>query len=210
MAEALCEFERKLLRGGNRKRSNSKRRRLSSSSCCWRIQYQYCMGNFPSPHQIAGLNEDTLNHKCNLGYRASTILKLAQSIVNGSFDLNYLQQLDHVKLRPILMSMTGFGSFVVANIMMCLGFYQDIPVDTETIKHLEQVHEKTGITTKNINGGALSQIYDKFAPFQCLIYWMEHVKYYETKLGKLSELPHSKYHNVATSNFKTCISGKDS
>ncbi|GER31014.1 DNA glycosylase [Striga asiatica] len=205
MAEALCKL------GGNGNGSKRKRLSSSSSSCCWRIQYQYCMGNFPSPQQIAGLHEKKLDDNCKLGYRASIILELARTILNGSFDVDGLQHLDHDKLRPILMRKKGFGPFVVANIMMCLGFYQHIPVDTETIKHLEQVvHGKTGITTTIHGRVVISEIYDKYAPFQCLVYWMERVKYYETKLGKLSDLPHWKYPNATTTNFKTCTSGEDS
>lgn len=124
MAEGLCSLEHKVLCC----RTGKKRKRCD------------CKRNFPSPKEIASLDVDTLNRHCNLGMRASTVLELAQDIQNGNLKLEDVAcPIDSPKSHTRLMNIKGFGSFVVANIMMCVGVYQYIPMDTETVKHLEQV-----------------------------------------------------------------------
>ncbi|KAK4383714.1 hypothetical protein Sango_2749700 [Sesamum angolense] len=199
MAEALCDLQQHCGKKG------SKRKRRSGDG--WKAvedDGRRISRNFPSPKEIACLDEETLNGHCNLGYRASIILDVARNIENGSLNLGDLSDGDASWVRQRLLKIKGFGPFTVANIMMCLGFYQNIPVDTETIKHLEEVHGKTGLSTKT-QTQVIAEIYDKYDPFQCLAYWMEHVEYYEKRVGKLSELPHSQYRNVTTTNFRFVI-----
>ncbi|PIN01819.1 DNA-(apurinic or apyrimidinic site) lyase [Handroanthus impetiginosus] len=217
MAQALCDLQRKLyptFDGAGKKRKRSEESGI--------------LGNFPSPKEIASLDEKTLNKHCNLGFRASIILEVARNVENGS--LNLAEDCEVELLRQRLMKIKGFGPFTVANIMMCLGVYQEIPVDSETIKHLQQVHGKTNLNKPGSIqlAEAIEQVYGKYAPFQCLVYWMERVEYYEKKLGKLmylltrcrmerveyyekklgklSELPHSQYCNVTTMKLNTCDS----
>nr|POE45959.1 hypothetical protein CFP56_60114 [Quercus suber] len=45
------------------------------------------IGNFPSPIELANLDEGFLASRCNLAYRASHILKLAWDIVEGRIQL---------------------------------------------------------------------------------------------------------------------------
>lgn len=157
MAQALCNLQHKLLTRCGKKGSKRKRCHHHGDQSninidekdCWYIAAQ-CMGHFPSPKEIACLDEETLNRHCNLGYRASIILEFARNIENGSLNLQDFERppaaaydsaaaSTHKLFRDRLMKIKGFGPFTVANIMMCIGFYQEIPVDTETIKHLEQV-----------------------------------------------------------------------
>lgn len=122
MAEALCDVQHKLSCAKNGK----KRKRCD------------CKGNFPSAREIALLDVESLRRECRLGLRASTILELAQNIENGTLQLEDFTTHASTSYNTLI-KIKGFGSFVAANVMMCLGFYQHIPIDTETIKHLEQV-----------------------------------------------------------------------
>ncbi|KAM7473100.1 hypothetical protein LguiB_020343 [Lonicera macranthoides] len=70
-----------------------------------------------------------------------------------------------------------------------------VPVDSETMRHLRQVRG-IEIHKKKTDKAIVEQIYDKYAPFQCLAYWFELVEYYESKFGKLSELPRSSYSKI--------------
>ena len=53
----------------------------------------YGNGSFPTAHELAapGVDADTLKAKCNVGYRAPWIYELAQSVVDGSLDLVWLE-----------------------------------------------------------------------------------------------------------------------
>ncbi|KAL0420220.1 UNVERIFIED_CONTAM: hypothetical protein Slati_3044900 [Sesamum latifolium] len=200
MAKALCDLQQHCGKKGTKR----KRRRSGDGSKGVEDDGGRMSRNFPTPKEIAHLDEETLNRHCNLGYRAAIILDVARNIENGSLNLEDFESDDASWIRHRLLKIKGFGPFTVANIMMCLGFYQNIPVDTETFKHLEEVHGKTGLSAKT-QTQVIAEIYDKYDPFQCLAYWMEHVEYYEKRVGKLSELPHSQYRNVTTTNFQLVI-----
>lgn len=108
---------------------------------------QNCMGDFPSPTELANLDERFLAKRCNLGYRAGRIIKLAQGIVDGRIQLRELEEacIDGVSLSSYdklfnqLRQIDGFGPFTCANVLMCMGFYHVIPTDSETVRHLKQV-----------------------------------------------------------------------
>jgi hypothetical protein len=104
------------------------------------------VGDFPSPRELANLDESFLRTRCNLGYRASRILKLAQGIVEGRIQLTQLEEAckgaslsSYNMLDDQLKGIDGFGPFTCANVLMCMGFYHVIPTDSETIRHLRQV-----------------------------------------------------------------------
>ncbi|XP_042501053.1 uncharacterized protein LOC122078917 [Macadamia integrifolia] len=173
----------------------------------------YKIGNFPSPSEIAGLDEDFLAKRCNLGYRASRILKLAQNIVAGTLELRELEELcngaspsSYDKVFEQLKEMKGFGPFTCANVLMCMGFYEVIPSDTETIRHLKQVHAIKS-TSRTVQRD-VEKIYGKYAPFQFLAYWSEIWQFYEERFGKLSEMPHSDYQLITAVNMKTKLNIK--
>lgn len=103
-------------------------------------------GNFPSPSELANLDESFLANRCKLGYRASYIIKLARAIVEGKIQLRQLEELSegaslsiYTQLDDQLKQIKGFGPFTRANVLMCMGYYHVIPTDSETIRHLKQV-----------------------------------------------------------------------
>ncbi|KAK6160542.1 hypothetical protein DH2020_003923 [Rehmannia glutinosa] len=95
---------------------------------------------FRSPTLFEDIVKSVLLCYCSLGFRASIIIQVAQSIENGSLNLEDFERPDSSPqfIRQRLIKIKGFGPFTIANIFMCIGFYHQIPVDTETIKHLEQ------------------------------------------------------------------------
>lgn len=104
------------------------------------------IGNFPSPKELADVDESLLARRCNLGYRASRILKLALLVAEGGIQLGELEEAcrgptlsSYDKLAEQLKEIDGFGPFTCANVLMCMGFYHVIPSDSETIRHLKQV-----------------------------------------------------------------------
>ncbi|XP_022897435.1 uncharacterized protein LOC111411100 [Olea europaea var. sylvestris] len=151
------------------------------------------IGNFPSPRELATLNEELLAKRCHLGYRAGRILKRAREIV----------EVGREKLKVI----DGFGSFTCANVLMCMGFYHVIPTDSETIRHLEQVHAKSSkIRTVQRD---VEVIYGKYAQFQFLAYWSEVWQFYEEWFGKLSEMPPSGYKLITAANMRPKRNGNN-
>ncbi|KAM2196512.1 hypothetical protein ACFX1Q_000024 [Malus domestica] len=211
MARSLCELHTQVCNNNNapakqKQPINLKRKKemLSNTWSPCKLNHQFSddgssFGNFPNAQELAGLDLDTLQN-CStsvLGYRANTILKLAK-IMRLDDELGFQESLNigfndmFQKLKEI----KGFGSFSCANALMCMGYYHKVPTDTETIRHLQQVHGRKDCD-KTSAGKDAEEIYDKYAPFQCLAYLSELLDSYEGKFGKLSELPASSYHIIS-------------
>ncbi|KAK4846613.1 hypothetical protein QYF36_019856 [Acer negundo] len=171
------------------------------------------IGNFPSPRELANLDKNFLAKRCGLGYRAGRILKLAQAIVEGRIQLKQLEEVcneasltSYDKLAEQLSKIDGFGPFTCANVLVCMGFYHVISSDSETKRHLKQVHARKS-TVKTIQMD-VEQIYRKYAPYQFLAYWSELWHSYEQRFGKLSEMPYADYKLIKASNMITNRSRK--
>jgi len=91
---------------------------------------------FPSPAQVASLDEDALRNTIRLGYRAPYVLELARLVSGGALDLEAFKTSDlptH-ELRAQLLAIKGVGGYAAANLLMLLGRYDYLPVDSWAIK----------------------------------------------------------------------------
>lgn len=124
MAGQLCELQAKLGRGPIT--DGKKRKRKGKGEC------DLEGGNFPTAAELCRMSV-LLLQKHFIGYRAVYIIDLAQRVQNGKIDLQKIERaLSFPKIK-------GFGPFTTANLFMCLGLYDRLPIDTETIRHLKQV-----------------------------------------------------------------------
>lgn len=180
------------------------------------LSLEDCIGDFPTPEELANLDEDFLAKRCSLGYRAERIVLLARSIVEGKVCPQNLEEMHKMslpatkelstipstyeRLNNELSTITGFGPFTRANVLMCMGFFHMIPADTETIRHLKQCHKRAS-TMKSVHT-ELDKIYGKYAPFQFLAYWFELWGFYDKQFGKITEMDPSKYGLFTASNLK--------
>uniref|UniRef100_J3MNP5 HhH-GPD domain-containing protein n=1 Tax=Oryza brachyantha TaxID=4533 RepID=J3MNP5_ORYBR len=178
-----------------------------------------CGGDFPIPEELANLDEDFLAKRCNLGYRAKRIVMLARSIVEGKVCLENFEGIckmsepaleglsatpsSYERLNEELSTISGFGPFTRANVLMCMGFFHMIPADTETIRHLKQFHKRKS-TISSIQK-ELNDIYGKYAPFQFLAYWFELWGFYDKQFGKISDMEPINYGLFTASYLKKAI-----
>ena len=91
---------------------------------------------FPSPSQVASADDELLRSDAKLGYRAPYVLELARSVASGAFDLESLKSagLPTPQLRKRLQAIKGVGEYAAANLLMLLGRYDFIPVDSWAFK----------------------------------------------------------------------------
>lgn len=87
---------------------------------------------FPTPGQLAATDEATLRNAARLGYRAPYVLDLARRVAAGVLDLEALRTADlpTPELRKRLLALKGVGPYATANLLMLLGHYDAIPIDT--------------------------------------------------------------------------------
>jgi endonuclease III len=106
------------------------------------------LGNFPSPEELCELDVNFLSKQCGLGYRAQWIWKLAKDVSDGTIDLQALEICSLDEARNMLRQLHGFGPFTCANVLTCMGKYDTIPIDTETVRHIKQVFDVEKSTFK--------------------------------------------------------------
>lgn len=91
---------------------------------------------FPTPTALAAADVETLKTAARLGYRAPYILELAQNVASGAVDLEPLKTTDlpTPQLRKELLKLKGVGGYAAASLLMLLGRYDYLPVDSWAFK----------------------------------------------------------------------------
>ena len=97
------------------------------------------LGNFPSSKELATLTKDYLKKRCKLGYRACHIFELAERAEEGKLKLKLKKTFSYKEIFDKLSKIKGFGPYACATLMMCIGIFEIVPIDTETKRHLQQV-----------------------------------------------------------------------
>ncbi len=95
---------------------------------------------FPTPARLAATDEATLRSSTRLGYRAPYVLELARRVASGELDVEAWKGsgLPTPELRKQLMRVKGVGGYAAANLLMLLGHYDFIPVDSWALKMVSQ------------------------------------------------------------------------
>ncbi len=91
---------------------------------------------FPTPARLAAADIETLRKTARLGYRAPYVLELAQRVASGELDLEGWKTavLPTDKLRQRLLSLKGVGPYAAASLLMLMGHYDSVPVDSWAYK----------------------------------------------------------------------------
>jgi 3-methyladenine DNA glycosylase/8-oxoguanine DNA glycosylase len=108
---------------------------------------------FPSPERLATLDEESLRESVRVGYRAPYILELARGVASGVVDLEAFKSstLPTIELRKELMRIKGVGGYAAANLLMILGRYDFIPVDSWALKMVShEWHAGESITPADV------------------------------------------------------------
>jgi 3-methyladenine DNA glycosylase/8-oxoguanine DNA glycosylase len=123
---------------------------------------------FPLPEAIARTRESRLR-KLGLGYRSPYLLQLARGVVSGKYDLAALQDRARPteEVRRALLALPGIGPYAAATLLMLLGRYEYLGVDTEALRAVSRAfHAGKPIGEKEVQAA--------FAPwgkFKALAYW---------------------------------------
>ncbi|VVB92106.1 Endonuclease III [uncultured archaeon] len=103
--------------------------------------------SFPSPRQLAGIDACDME-QCKLGFRAPYVLGIANTIVNGEFDLYGIKDMCYGQGREELVKLKGVGNKIADCVLLfAFGKLESFPVDT----HIEQIMDRFyGNNWKNV------------------------------------------------------------
>ena len=126
---------------------------------------------FPTPNAIASAPLKDLR-KANLGYRSGWIHNFAICVSEGKIDLESWQQVnDPSNLRDKLLCIPGVGPYVADHILVMLGHYDYIPIDSIAKNILSSVtNESIDLIRMNAK-----KRYQKWGKNQFLAYHFERI-----------------------------------
>jgi 3-methyladenine DNA glycosylase/8-oxoguanine DNA glycosylase len=134
---------------------------------------------FPTAAQLASLDEATLRTEGGLGYRAPYVLQLAREVACGELDLEALKDdsLTTETVRSDLLAIKGVGDYAVANLLMLLGRYGHLPVDSWALKVVS--YEWFG--GEPVSRAEVEASFARWGPWQGLAYWLWDWSYLDTQ-----------------------------
>jgi 3-methyladenine DNA glycosylase/8-oxoguanine DNA glycosylase len=124
---------------------------------------------FPTPDQLAVTDEETLRSATRLGYRAPYVLELARAVAAGVFDLEALKTagLPTPHLRKQLRAIKGVGDYAVACLLILLGHYDAVPVDSWALTLVSR--EWYG--GNPVGRAEVEAAFERWGQWQGLAYW---------------------------------------
>jgi 3-methyladenine DNA glycosylase/8-oxoguanine DNA glycosylase len=124
---------------------------------------------FPAPARLAEVPEAVLRSETRLGYRAPYVRELAVRAASGELDLETFKRsnLPTPELRRQLMRIKGIGPYASDNLLMLLGRYDFLTIDTWAIKVVS--HEWYG--GGPIGAAEVEARFEKWGKWKGLAYW---------------------------------------
>lgn len=126
---------------------------------------------FPTVMAIATAGEEVLRYEVRLGYRGRYLWQLALAVAEGRLDLASLEAPDISirELRQALLRIKGIGSYATATLLMLLGRYEELAIDSQMRAFVARKYFRGQPVT-------LAQIRQTYAPWgrwQYLAYWFD-------------------------------------
>lgn len=125
---------------------------------------------FPGASRLAAADVESLRRECKLGYRAPYVLELAQKQASGEIDLEAYKtnQLPSAELRKQLLALKGVGDYAAANLLMLLGRYDYIPVDSWALSMVSREwYNGAPITRKEVEAA-----FEAWGEWRGLAFWL--------------------------------------
>ena len=126
---------------------------------------------FPAPDAIAADPLEAFKSKVNLGYRAPYLHELAVGVAGGTLDLDALADTSAptAEIRRRLKVIKGVGDYAAASMLMLLGRYDEIPMDTVFRDFVSRRYFEGG----PVNSKEAAEIYADWGRWKALAYWFE-------------------------------------
>jgi 3-methyladenine DNA glycosylase/8-oxoguanine DNA glycosylase len=127
---------------------------------------------FPTPATMAGAGERFYQDVARTGYRGAYLLQLARSIHHGDLDLEAfatatVAELPDEELEARLLALPGVGPYAAAHIMMTLGRYHRLILDSWT---RPTYAKKVG--RASVADAGIQRRFRGYGPYAGLAFWL--------------------------------------
>jgi N-glycosylase/DNA lyase len=127
---------------------------------------------FPTPQAMSEMDEDFYRAVVRTGYRAPYFKKLADQVANGTLDLERLgstsrDEISDEDVMKELLALPGVGPYAAAHIMMMIGRYSLLILDSWTRpKYARLVGRKT------VKDTTIQRRFKRYGPYAGLAFWL--------------------------------------
>ncbi len=124
---------------------------------------------FPLPEAVADASEDFFRDVARAGYRGPYLRALADDVVSGRLDLEALNDraLPDQEVADKLLAIAGVGPYAMAHMMMLLGRYRRLVLDSWTRPKYRRLAGRPRVTDKGI-----TRAFARYGEFAGLAFWL--------------------------------------
>jgi len=143
-------------------------------------------GAFPTPGRLAREKPAVVQAKAKVGYRAERIVRFARDVDSGDINPAWFEHPSRTtdELYDALRRIHGIGDYAAGNVLMLLGRYDRVAIDSETYRHFRQLHGLKKSKKLAALDRRIRKHYAAFAPYAFLAYWFELWNGYEAHVRK--------------------------
>jgi 3-methyladenine DNA glycosylase/8-oxoguanine DNA glycosylase len=126
---------------------------------------------FPTPAAIAAAGPEFLKQETGLGYRSLYVWELATAVAEGRLDLERFEAPGYPveELYRALRRIKGVGDYAAATILMLLGRYEQLAIDSEMRAFVARKYTAGQPATD----AQIRAIYAPWGRWQYLAYWFD-------------------------------------
>lgn len=134
---------------------------------------------FPTPVAMAEAGEGFFRDVARAGYRGAYLVALARSVAGGDLDLERFglasaAELPDAELEARLLALPGVGPYAAAHVMMTLGRYHRLILDSWTrptyARLASRGRKKPG--GKPVTDAAIERRFRRYGPYAGLAFWL--------------------------------------
>jgi 3-methyladenine DNA glycosylase/8-oxoguanine DNA glycosylase len=121
---------------------------------------------------MAEAGETFFRDVARAGYRGAYLLQLARSVAEGDLDLEWFgraspDELPDVELEARLLALPGVGPYAAAHVMMTLGRYHRLILDSWTRPTYARLTGRRSVTDR-----AIERRFRRYGPYAGLAFWL--------------------------------------
>lgn len=126
---------------------------------------------FPLPEAIASVPPDEFAGAVRMGYRAPYVHELAERVATRKLDLEALldPELPTTELKKRLLAIKGIGPYAAATLLMLLGRYDTLAVDTVCRDFVKKKY----LDGRTPADAEIRRIYEGWGEWRFLAYWFD-------------------------------------
>lgn len=126
---------------------------------------------FPTPQAIAAVPFETFQQATRLGYRGVYVHTLASRVASGALDLEAWRDVEipTSELKKRLLSIKGVGPYAAATLLMLLGRYDELAIDTVFREFVSRRY----FDGRRPSDQEAQAVYEDWGRWKYLAYWFD-------------------------------------